>query len=390
MTRELCPTRGSASSRPFAGKELPIRKMQQQAVDGILLDYDTRHEQFTRLEDDLRSYYATIGMRETFSERADMLVARQMRNVGQVVMKALCDEELIKIITPLLYDTQSLLLPYSLPDKLYVEGAGHRQTGEYDHFMQTMTVHYLGASAVFFHRQGENGEYSDLWEILGQQEKNYGNKWKLYSSAAKERGIRQLNPPFEPYGDVSDAAVGGIGNNALTIESVLLAHQRNQDNQPKALSDEPYSVFMRRTALARTDFLTLPASTNRNVTTRILPDPDASVLEGIEAVCEDPLRQTSAPHAIVHGKDGSDHWAHASLWNGKPWRAAGNCVADVPHVPTLSGEAAVDNFFELASSFAGGVKIGRDKEGRFRSVVVAHILGALVAEHTLYREAPYN
>lgn len=336
--------------------------LQERAVGDILEDYDQHDDHFAELEELLRAHYNGIGMTQAFPERADMLISRKVRNVGQVVMKALCDEILMKNITPHLATPDALVKPYASVGTLYVEGAGQQQTGKYEEFMQAMTAWYMGATMGFFHQQIEEGEYKDLWELLAQQEQEYKEKWKEYRRAAEKRSITNLNPPFMPFGDLNKSIFRGIGNNVLTIQSELLAHQRDRDNQPAHEEEESYAAYLRRTALARTAFLLLPASTNRHITAQILPDPEAISLANEDvSICEDPLKQTSAPHAIITDEGGSSRWDHRSLWAGNPWPVPGNCVGDIAHVPTPGNESVVDNFFDEVSQFTGMKKLSETK-----------------------------
>jgi hypothetical protein len=321
-------------------------------------------------------------MSDAFMERADMLVARNLRNAGLAVMKALVDELLLQRLNEHI-DQTGTPVPAYLPEKnLYIEGTGHRQVGFYDRYMKIVTTLYLGATAAFFARN-EDDIARPLWETLDKQEKEYQAAWRVYRQAAQGRGMRRLTPPFEPTGDFEKDIIPAIGNNVLTIQNELLAHQRLFDSRWQVESNESYAAFMRRTALARTALLTLPGSANRSVTAKILPDPVMTETESGELLCEDPLTMTEAPHSLTRQSDGVDRWDHHGM--GTAWPLPGNCVGDILHIPTPAKIADVDTFFEYVSTHAGNERVGRDEQGRYSSILVAHSIGALVAEHTMYQ-----
>lgn len=352
----------------------------EHAVDIGLLDLGNFPESFAELEEELCQYYSQTGMVSASPERASMLVARSIRNAGLTVMKALVDERLVKALNLRLQDERSLIPDYVPEKNLYTEGAGHEQRGVYDLFMRSITAYYLGATASFFCRGGE--KVDALWESLSQHEVDYNRTWNRYADAAKAAGVTRLNPPFEPFGDLQDDIVGGIGNNMLTLQTELLAHQRQFDERWDPASGEPYATFMCRTALARTALLTLPACINRTAAARILPDPEVA-LQNNRLVCEDPLLQTAKPNGLERGAGEDERWAHPSLHEGR-WRVPGHCAGDVPHISTSEGAAHVEEFFRHVSERAG--KDIREPDGRIRSATIAHGVGALIAEETMYKK----
>jgi hypothetical protein len=353
----------------------PRHEVVQSAVGGILEDYSQRHIYLADAKEGLTTYYEANRMGEHFPELAAMQVTRGMRNIGLAVMKALADEELMRRLTPLLQNGGPLPASHS---RLYAQGAGQEQKGEYDRFMRILTTNYVRATEAL--KRG--GEYDGLWELLLAHENNYREAWRGYRDAAEKNG-RPIRPPYEPPEQLGTTIIGGIGNNALTVQSVLLAHQREHSKQWNPESGEPYGVFLRRSALARTALLTLPASTNRSVTGRLVADPDTVQEEGV-AVCHDPLQQTPTPDGLVRGKDGATHWDHKSLQEGKPWTSPGHCAGNILRAPTPGNEEIADLFFKVISGYSGDTKV-RDEKGRFTSVIVAHCIGALVAERTLYK-----
>src|SRR5690606_16628837 len=130
----------------------------------------------------------------------------------------------------------------------------------------------------------------------------------------------------------------------LTIQNELLSCQRYFDGRWEPDSGEPYARFMSRMALTHAGLLMLPATTNRQVVSEILPDP--TLPEDGAMVCEDPLNHTAKPNNLVTGRGGVIRWAHPSLEDGRPWRLRGKCVGDVPHIPVPGSENAIDTCFE--------------------------------------------
>lgn len=384
MRRNACPEGGDETLSTFDDEKTPPYFLLTPTADNVLADTAHHQEHFNWLEDKVRSHYHATGMYKQFPERAEMLVARWENNAGQVVARALADEEVMRRFMAM-RDPGDLMLPYSVEEPMYAEGAGHLQTGEYGRFLQTLACHYLGALAAVFHHAQENSEHEGLWETLEAQQRNYRDAWCAYAREAEQRGVRELNPPFEPFGSMDGTAVGGIGNNMLTAQSVSLAHQRHFDGRWDPGSGEPYAAFMRRTALARTALLALPASTNRRVTPEIIPDPPATTAEDGGLVCDNPLSYDGAPRSFVTDENGTDRWATRRLPRGERWRVPGHCAGDVPHRPTPRGGEVVDAFFARMSEYAGGAQLGRDEDGRFSSVRVLLCIGQLVAERTMYK-----
>ncbi len=96
------------------------------------------------------------------------------------------------------------------------------------------------------------------------------------------------------------------------------------------------------------------------------------------------------PQIIEHdvGLAGSRRWNHPSLAKGS-WPVHGNCVGNIPRPVTPSMEREIDRFFELAG--AAYAEFNNDPpprgvDGEFSAVMVRHIIGSLVGEHTMFKQ----
>jgi len=205
MRRTACPEGRGETSPLFDDEKTPPYFLLTPTADNVLTDTAHHQEHFSWLEDKVRSHYHATGMYKQFPERAEMLVARWVNNAGQVAARALADEEVMRRFMAM-RDPGDLMLPYSVEEPMYAEGAGHLQTGEYGRFLQTMACHYLGALAAVFHHAQENSEHEGLWETLEAQQRNYRDAWCAYAREAEQRTL-----------DLLDSALTEGGRRSMTI-----------------------------------------------------------------------------------------------------------------------------------------------------------------------------
>lgn len=388
----MCPVAGnSPDSIEFAQDDTPLGRPQiiEHAV-GLAVVADSASDLpviFGQLQDDLEQYHRHRhpSMKDHDVVRAEKQIERDKRNAVSTVVQAKIDDLVICRVLPLMEKGESLVPSYLPEDSsLSFKGLGHNQEGLYDDFIKTMTAWYIGAAAVLYGQEHRNPEpFRSLWYLFGNAEKQYQKAWDVYATTTS-----RPNPPFRPFGNAKMALVAGLANNVMTIQSALLSHQRIEDKNWNPELEIPYSTFIGRTALAQSKLLTSPASTKRSVTSKMLSDPVTVDDECGVPVCCDPLMQTTTFQNLLEGIAGSRRWNHPSLAKGS-WPVRGNCVGDIPRPVTPSMERKIDRFFELAgAAYAEFNKdpLPRGVNGEFSAVMVRHIIGSLVGEHTMFKQ----